>query len=133
MFRLFIPKQQVMLKPNAEHMSPTGRLPFLVCGKQLVSEVEPIIDFVNTRYQTRIATVLIFMCCVGANQFSISIAFYFVVRITGTHLSAELTGEQLADMKAYLNLTEMVLSNAELYITWAGIYVRNVVMIDANF
>jgi len=79
---------KVMLKPNAEHMSPSGRLPFLVCGKQLVSEVEPIIDFVNTR-------------------------------ITGTHLSAELTGEQLADMKAYFNLTEMVLSNAELYITWA--------------
>ena len=41
-------------------------------------------------------------------------------RISGAHLSAELTGEQLADMKAYLNLTEMVLSNAELYITWAG-------------
>ena len=43
-------------------------------------------------------------------------------RISGTHLSDELTGEQLADMKAYLNLTEMVLSNAELYITWAGIF-----------
>ena len=41
-------------------------------------------------------------------------------RITGTCLSAELTSDQLADMKAYLNLTEMVLSNAELYITWAG-------------
>jgi len=79
---------KVMLKSNAEQMSPTGRLPFLVCGKELVSEVEPIIDFVNNR-------------------------------ILGAHLSAELTGEQLADMKAYLNLTEMVLSNAELYITWA--------------
>ena len=41
---------QVMLKPNAEQMSPSGRLPFLVCGKQLISEVEPIIDFVNTRF-----------------------------------------------------------------------------------
>jgi len=79
---------KVMLKPNAEHMSPTGRLPFLVCGKQLMSEVEPIIQFVNTK-------------------------------IAGTHLSSELTLDQLADMKAYLNLTEMVLANAELYITWA--------------
>ena len=43
-----------------------------------------------------------------------------IFRVSGTHLSAELSGEQLADMKAYLNLTEMVLSNAELYITWAG-------------
>lgn len=79
---------KVMLKPNAEQMSPTGRLPFLVCGKHLVSEVEPIIDFVNTR-------------------------------VSGCSLSAELSGDQLADMKAYLNLTEMVLTNAELYITWA--------------
>ena len=47
-------------------------------------------------------------------------ACIFRSRVSGTHLSAELTGEQLADMKAYLNLTEMVLSNAELYITWAG-------------
>jgi len=85
---------KVMLKPNAEHMSPTGRVPFLRCAKHVISEVEPIIDFVNSK-------------------------------ISGSHLSSELSNEQLADMQAYINLTEMVLSNAELYITWADSETRS--------
>ncbi|KAL5011143.1 hypothetical protein ScPMuIL_013448 [Solemya velum] len=39
----------VELRTNAEEMSPSGKVPFVKIGPFLVSEIEPIIAFINTR------------------------------------------------------------------------------------
>ncbi|KAF5297562.1 hypothetical protein FQR65_LT09993 [Abscondita terminalis] len=40
---------EVVSKPNAEFMSPSGKVPFIKCGAFVISELEPIIQFVNTK------------------------------------------------------------------------------------
>ncbi|XP_063226355.1 metaxin-2 [Bacillus rossius redtenbacheri] len=40
---------QVEQRKNAEYMSPSGRVPFLKCGAYLVSDLDPIITFVNMK------------------------------------------------------------------------------------
>ncbi|XP_013404231.1 metaxin-2 isoform X4 [Lingula anatina] len=42
-------KYSVVLRNNAEHMSPSGKVPFIQIGPFLISEFEPIIGFVNTK------------------------------------------------------------------------------------
>lgn len=42
-------KYQVVMRKNAEHMSPSGHVPFLKCGAFVVAEIDPIIAFVNTK------------------------------------------------------------------------------------
>ncbi|XP_067138262.1 metaxin-2-like [Centruroides vittatus] len=78
-------KYRVVMRKNAEHMSPSGHVPFLKCGAFVVSEIDPIIAFVNTK---------------------------------GIHLSQHLDGAQKADMRAYMALINVVLGNAELYVSW---------------
>lgn len=36
-------------RPNAEHMSPSGKVPFLKAGAFVVSELEGIVSFVNNK------------------------------------------------------------------------------------
>ena len=39
-------------RSNAESMSPSGRLPFIKAGAFVVSEMDPIVGFVNTKVHT---------------------------------------------------------------------------------
>ncbi|CAH1241073.1 MTX2 [Branchiostoma lanceolatum] len=47
--QLFNPHTAEVLRTNAEHMSPSGKPPFLRAGPYVISEVEPIIKFVSTK------------------------------------------------------------------------------------
>ncbi|KAL1132320.1 hypothetical protein AAG570_010276 [Ranatra chinensis] len=40
---------KVEYKPNADYMSPSGRVPFIKCGLYLVAELEPIVSFVGNK------------------------------------------------------------------------------------
>jgi len=40
---------KVEMRPNAEHMSPSGKVPFIKCGPFVVAEFENIVAFVNTK------------------------------------------------------------------------------------
>ncbi|KAB0804790.1 hypothetical protein PPYR_01760 [Photinus pyralis] len=40
---------EVVSKSNAEFMSPSGKVPFIRCGAFVISELEPIVQFVNTK------------------------------------------------------------------------------------
>lgn len=40
---------QVEPRSNAESMSPSGKVPFIKCGAFLISELEPIAQFVDTK------------------------------------------------------------------------------------
>ena len=39
----------IEMRSNAEHMSPSGRLPFIRANKFIIAEVDPIVSFVNTK------------------------------------------------------------------------------------
>lgn len=39
----------VVSKANAEAMSPSGKVPFIKCGAFVVSELEGIVQFVNSK------------------------------------------------------------------------------------
>ena len=47
-FLAFIFKQTSQVE-NCEHMSPSGKLPVLHCGKHLISEANTIVEFVNAK------------------------------------------------------------------------------------
>ena len=36
-------------RTNAEHMSPSGKVPFIRAGKFVIAEMDPIVSFVNTK------------------------------------------------------------------------------------
>ncbi|KAF8768099.1 Metaxin-2 like protein [Argiope bruennichi] len=76
---------QVEMRTNAESMSPSGNVPFIRSGKFVVADVEPIINFVQTK---------------------------------GKSLSNHLDNAEKADMKAYISLVNIVLHNAELFVSW---------------
>ncbi|GFR26656.1 metaxin-2 [Trichonephila clavata] len=76
---------QVEMRTNAESMSPSGNVPFIRSGTFTVADVEPIINFVQTK---------------------------------GKSLSSHLDNAEKADMKAYISLVNIVLHNAELYVSW---------------
>ncbi|XP_054710834.1 metaxin-2-like [Uloborus diversus] len=76
---------QVEMRTNADSMSPSGSVPFLRCGKVVISEVEPIMRFVQAK---------------------------------GINLNSHLDNPGKADMKAYISLVNIVLRNAELYVSW---------------
>nr|XP_060635559.1 metaxin-2 [Anolis sagrei ordinatus] len=40
---------QVVSRPNAEYMSPSGKVPFIHVGNQVVSELGPIVQFVKAK------------------------------------------------------------------------------------
>ncbi|XP_019378531.1 PREDICTED: metaxin-2 isoform X3 [Gavialis gangeticus] len=40
---------QVVCRPNAEYMSPSGKVPFIHVGNQVVSELGPIVQFVKAK------------------------------------------------------------------------------------
>jgi len=39
----------IEMRSNAEHMSPSGKVPFLRAGAFVISEMDPIVGFVNTK------------------------------------------------------------------------------------
>lgn len=39
----------IEMRANAEHMSPSGRLPFIKANKFVIAEMDPIVAFVNTK------------------------------------------------------------------------------------
>ena len=39
----------IEMRANAEHMSPSGKLPFIRANKFVVADFDPIIGFVNTK------------------------------------------------------------------------------------
>ena len=41
------------MRSNAEHMSPSGKVPFVKAGKFVVAEMDPIVAFVNSKVSTR--------------------------------------------------------------------------------
>ncbi|GIY71973.1 metaxin-2 [Caerostris extrusa] len=77
--------EQILLPDNAACLSPSGSVPFLRCGKFIIADVEPIINFVQAK---------------------------------GKSLSSHLDNSEKADMKAYISLVNIVLHNAELYVSW---------------
>lgn len=40
---------QIESRPNAEFMSPTGKVPFIKCGAFLIAELEGIVTFVGQK------------------------------------------------------------------------------------
>lgn len=40
---------KTVFRPNAEDMSPSGKVPFIKCGAFLISELEPIVLFVEKK------------------------------------------------------------------------------------
>lgn len=40
---------ETVLRANAEDMSPSGKVPFIKCGAFLISELEPIVQFVEKK------------------------------------------------------------------------------------
>ena len=45
------------MRSNAEHMSPSGKVPFVKAGKFVVAEMDPIVAFVNSKVSTRSVTM----------------------------------------------------------------------------
>lgn len=37
------------MRSNAEHMSPSGKLPFIKCGAFVVADLDPIVSFVSNK------------------------------------------------------------------------------------
>ena len=44
-----IKKKQIEQLPNAEFISPSGKLPIIQCGQYIISEPNSIIDFVKVK------------------------------------------------------------------------------------
>uniref|UniRef100_A0A0P6G4C8 Metaxin-2 n=1 Tax=Daphnia magna TaxID=35525 RepID=A0A0P6G4C8_9CRUS len=40
---------QVEMRSNAEHMSPSGKLPFIKCGAFVVADLDPIVSFIANK------------------------------------------------------------------------------------
>jgi len=40
------------MRSNAEHMSPSGKLPFIKCGAYVVADLDPIVSFVGNKVST---------------------------------------------------------------------------------
>ena len=41
------------MRSNAEHMSPSGKVPFIKAGKYVIAEMDPIVSFINSKVCTR--------------------------------------------------------------------------------
>ena len=41
------------MRSNAEHMSPSGKVPFIKAGKFVIAEMDPIVSFINSKVCTR--------------------------------------------------------------------------------
>ena len=39
------------MRSNAEHMSPSGKLPFIKCGAFVVADLDPVVSFVSNKVQ----------------------------------------------------------------------------------
>ena len=37
------------MRSNAEHMSPSGKLPFIKCGAFVVADLDPVVSFVANK------------------------------------------------------------------------------------
>ncbi|CAG0914087.1 unnamed protein product [Notodromas monacha] len=48
-FRMCGLRYKLQMRINAESMSPSGKIPFIRCGKAVVSELDPIVSFVAHR------------------------------------------------------------------------------------
>lgn len=41
--------EKVEMRSNAEHMSPSGKLPFIKCGAFVVADLDPVVSFVSNK------------------------------------------------------------------------------------
>lgn len=42
---------KVEMRSNAEHMSPSGKLPFIKCGAFVIADLDPIVSFVGNKVE----------------------------------------------------------------------------------
>ena len=42
------------MRSNAEHMSPSGKVPFIKAGKFVIAEMDPIVSFINSKVCVRV-------------------------------------------------------------------------------
>ncbi|KAH0621523.1 hypothetical protein JD844_022903 [Phrynosoma platyrhinos] len=120
---------QVVCTANAEYMSPSGKVPFIHVGSQVVSELGPIVQFVkaksvdldhfsgNLELETKVS-----------QKSSSPLEFAFRPERSlhaafspigwGHSLSDGLDEVQKAEMKAYMELVNNMLLTAELYLQW---------------
>ena len=54
---------QVETVPNAEHMSPSGKMPVLYCGKFFISELMPIVNFIKRKVWLDLLLILPCVLC----------------------------------------------------------------------
>ncbi len=52
---------RVEQRPNAEFMSPTGRVPFLKVGERLVADFLPIVEFVAKKVKFGVKLMCIYI------------------------------------------------------------------------
>ncbi|XP_007542598.1 metaxin-2 isoform X1 [Poecilia formosa] len=81
---------QVVCRYNAEYMSPSGKIPFIHVGNQVVSELGPVVQFTKAK----------------------------VIKLEGHSLSDSLDDVQRAEMKAYMELVYNMLLTSELFVQW---------------
>ncbi|KAL4635500.1 metaxin-2 [Arapaima gigas] len=103
---------QVCCRANAEHMSPSGKVPFIHVGNQVVSELGPIVQFTKAKVRGHVSgwgfsSSDLQLCPEGS-----------AVSPQGHSLSEGLDDVQRAEMKAYMELVNNMLLTAELYIQW---------------
>ena len=110
------------MRSNAEHMSPSGKVPFVKAGKFVVAEMDPIVAFVNSKVSTR-SVILhtmpiqeVYMCYELFNSLNyILYGYRRKLHISqGVGLTDHLDTAQKADMRAYMSLITNVLGNAEV-------------------
>ena len=105
------------MRSNAEHMSPSGKVPFIKAGKFVIAEMDPIVSFINSKVCTR---SLFGRKAYHGCQSNPSILFVHLGIIKqfliwqGVGLTDHLDTAQKADMRAYMSLITNVLGNAEV-------------------
>lgn len=93
------------MRSNAEHMSPSGKLPFIKCGAFVVADLDPIVSFVGNKVSNSFQLyleILNLKCVLHLKHFQ------------GIALTDHLDAAQKADMRAYMSLANNIFGNAEV-------------------
>ncbi|RXN33501.1 metaxin-2 isoform X2 [Labeo rohita] len=101
---------QVSCRSNAEYMSPSGKVPFIHVGNQVVSELGPIVQFTKAKVYEDVS-----QCCQALSQRLGTQPYFFNKQPTEldalvfghlfTILTTQLTNDELAEkVKSYTNL-----------------------------
>uniref|UniRef100_A0A8C9RS47 Metaxin-2 n=1 Tax=Scleropages formosus TaxID=113540 RepID=A0A8C9RS47_SCLFO len=109
---------QVCCRANAEHMSPSGKVPFIHVGNQVVSELGPIVQFTKAKVVGCVSGQGLSNGPLSCKRHLQHCAEGSAVFLQGHSLSDGLDDVQRAEMKAYMELVNNMLLTAELYIQW---------------